>query len=236
MTTYPEVFLPGGFHQFNQLKKHVSFEGKTILFVGSGIEELAIICISEGADKIIIIVDDEDVLLNSRLKLAKEKNISVRLMEYDNTDFINKKFDIIYAHASVSTKKRNKILKEISNLSHSETIISIGEMVKLTEEIPTFIQDVFARSSIVPLYIEEVKNYYVERNFKVIEMRNYSPMLKSFYEKAITLFESKTSTLTEAEKSYHKKLLKKFSHEPNVYLNLGGDKHIGYISLILKSK
>lgn len=236
MTNNPEIFLPGGLNQFNQLKKHSSFEGKSILFIGSGVEEIAIFCEREGASKIIIIVDDEDVLLNSRLILAKEKKISVRYMEYDNTDFFNTKFDIVYAQVSISTKKRNKILKEIINLSHAETLIFISEIVCLTEEIPTFIQDVFARSSIVPLYIEEIKNYYKERNFKVVEMKNYSPMLKSFYEKANNLFESKTSSLSEQEKSYHKKLLKKFTHEPNVYLKLGGDKHIGLISLVLKLK
>jgi hypothetical protein len=43
-----------------------------------------------------------------------------------------------------------------------------------------------------------------------------------------------TSSLSNEEKSYHKKMLKRISHESNAYLKLGGNKFIGFISVILR--
>jgi hypothetical protein len=48
------------------------------------------------------------------------------------------------------------------------------------------------------------------------------------------MLKSSKSDLTQQEKSYYKKLLHKISHESNAYLNLGADKYIGFIALLLQ--
>ncbi len=67
----------------------------TILIIGSGSEEISKQFISSGASKVIIIVQDEDSLLTTRLNFSGDQNISVRLMEFDNTEFKDSTFDLI---------------------------------------------------------------------------------------------------------------------------------------------
>ena len=78
-------------------------EGKEILVIGSNSEELAQIFIENKSTSVIIIVDDYDSLLRSRFLLSGNKLVSVRMMEYPNTDFRDSTFDIVYAQASIST-------------------------------------------------------------------------------------------------------------------------------------
>ena len=49
-----------------------------------------------------------------------------------------------------------------------------------------------------------------------------------------SLLQDNIDTLTDNEKSYYKKLIKKMSHESNAFLNLGGDNYFGFMMLILQ--
>ena len=103
------IFLPGTGKQLEFLIENVDVKGFSILIVGVGCEEISERLFAKGASKVIIIVEDYDSLLNSRLRLANS-NFSVRLMEFQNTDFKDSEFDLVFAQASVSNKKRNKII------------------------------------------------------------------------------------------------------------------------------
>jgi ubiquinone/menaquinone biosynthesis C-methylase UbiE len=226
-------FLPGTDKQLEFLLENTDVKGFSILIIGTGCEEISRKLIEKEASKLIIIVDDNDSLLNSRLQLSNS-NISVRLMEFDNTDFKDSTFDLVYAQASVSNKKRNKIAKEIYRVLKAGGYFCVGEITSPTKSPPQYITDLWQSSGITPLHPKEFQKFYIDKKFELVKSRELSHTLKDFYSTSINLLEDNVANLTEQEKSYYKKLLNKISHESNAYLKLGGDAHIGFYASIFK--
>ena len=229
-----KFFLPGSDQQQKILLSKVSVKDFVILVIGSGSEDISVNFFSEGAAKVIMIVEDEESLMKSRLQLANKKGISVRMMDFDNTDFLDSNFDLVYAQASISNSKRNRTVKEIKRILKPGGYFCVGENISFSKFPPEFVKNVWERSNIIPLYFEEFKKYYEEKGFKIIHEHELSHTLKDFYQQSSILLKEKTSNLSDQEKSYYKKLLKRISHESNVYLNHGGDIHIGFRMLIIK--
>lgn len=235
MQENPNIFLPAGFKQFRILKSKFIISGKSVLVIGAGSEKIAEKMIDSGAVSVKMIVNDFDSLMNSRLNLGKEGKIILEMMEYDNTDFSDNEFDLVYAQGSISSSNRTKIIKEVKRILKADGVLCVGELTSLKKEYPVFIKDIFESSEIIPLLNDSCSTYYTERNFSVLYEQDLSSSLKSFYENASSSLEKSIEKLTDTEKSYYKKLLNKISHESNAYLKLGADKYIGFKMLILKS-
>lgn len=234
MDTKHNIFLPGGFKQFRILKSKIHLSGKTVLIIGSNSELIAEKMIDAGATSVTVIVSDYESLINSRLNLPKDSKVSVKMMDYENTDFADESFDLIYAQASVSLTNRNKIIKEIKRILKKDSFFCVSEITALSKQYPQFVKDIFESSDILPLDHEDCSKYYMERNFSVLYEEDLTSSLRSYYENTANQLRQTIETLTEKEKSYYKKLLNKISHESNAYLKLGADKYIGYKLLILK--
>ena len=222
------IFLPGSGFQVKKFLESTTVEEKEILVIGSNSEEIAEIFIENKARSVIIIVDDNDSLLRSRFLLSGNKKISVRMMEYLNTDFRDSTFDIIYAQASISRIERRKILKEIKRILKPEGIICIGEVVNLEKEVPLFIKNLRDKSEIYAPWIGELNDLYINAGFDLISEDDLSPRLQNFYRENSALLKDNRDGLTDQEKSYYKIILKKMSHESNAYLDLGGFKFMGF--------
>ncbi len=231
-----KFFLPGTDKQLNILLKQIDVKNFSVLIIGSGNEEVSKRFLLAGAIKVVVIVQDNDSILRTRINLSKEKEIIVRLMEFDNTDFKNSTFDMVYAQASISTPNRNKILKEIKRILKPGGYLCAGEIVSLTQSPPQFVIDIWNNSSISPLFSNELEKFYTERNFKVIQVNDISYTLKEFYKLSSDLLKEKSNDLRDEEKVYYKKLLKQISHESNAYLKLGGNAHMGFLVLIVKKE
>uniref|UniRef100_A0A7V3E8N1 Class I SAM-dependent methyltransferase n=1 Tax=Ignavibacterium album TaxID=591197 RepID=A0A7V3E8N1_9BACT len=234
MDTKHNIFLPGGFKQFRILKSKIHLSDKTVLIIGSNSELIAEKMIDADATSVTVIVSDYESLINSRLNLPKDSKVSVKMMDYENTDFADESFDLIYAQASVSLTNRNKIIKEIKRILKKDSFFCVSEITALSKQYPQFVKDIFESSDILPLYHEDCSKYYQERNFSVLYEEDLTSSLRSYYENTANQLRQTIETLTEKEKSYYKKLLNKISHESNAYLKLGADKYIGYKLLILK--
>lgn len=228
------IFLPGGFKQFRLLKSKVQLNEKVVLIIGPQSEKIGEKIINAGAKSVNIIVSDYDSLINTRLNIPKEKNISVRMMDYDNTDFADDTFDLVYAQASISLKNRNKIIKEIKRILKPEAFLCVGEITALRETYPQFVKDIFESSGILPLQHNKCAEFYESKNFSLEYEEDLSSSLRSYYENTVNQLKSVIETLSDKEKSYYKKLLNRISHESNAYLKLGADKYIGFKLLILK--
>jgi ubiquinone/menaquinone biosynthesis C-methylase UbiE len=200
--------------------------------IGGGCEQIALLMPEDS--NIFLILNDYESLLNSRLVLGKSKHCSVKMMSYENTDFKQSEFDIVYAQASISTSSRNKILNEIKRILKDSGYLSIGEIVKLSDQPPKFVTDVWSASGIVPLSKEELTKLYLKNHFEILDSVDLSFTLKNFYSESQNQLKEVQKNISEQERSYYKKLLNKISHESNAYLKLGGDKHIGFISFILR--
>ncbi len=231
-----KIFLPGSNKQLTILLDEVDVKGMTILVMGSGSEEITKRFLAEGAESVYLIVEDNDSLLQSRLILTEEKNAAVRMMEFDNTDFLQPKFDLVYAQASVSGARRNKILKEVKRILKPGGYFCVGENVNLQENPPAFVQHIWENSEIVPLKSDELSAYYSSRKFKILKEEDLSSTLKDFYKMSSDILKEKSDELDQQEKSYYKKILRKMSHESNAYLKLGGDSFIGFKMLIMKKE
>ena len=234
MKTIKPIFLPGTDRQFTILSSQVALEGKRILIIGGNTSELANEFIARGASQVIIVVEDNDSLLQTRLLIGNNKSISAKMMEFTNTDFNDEEFDLVYAQASISNAERNKILKEVKRILKSKGIFCVGENVVFTEELPKFVNDIFQSSGIIPLLKDNFAKYFTERKFDVLYQHDLSSTLKDFYKMSASLLQDNIDTLTDNEKSYYKKLIKKMSHESNAFLNLGGDNYFGFMMLILQ--
>ena len=232
------IFLPGLDKQIEALIKNFNNDGekKQILIIGANSEEIAIALQQYYDADVFVVVDDNESLLKSRLLLSKAERISARMMNFENTDFQKEKFDLIYAQASISSFNRNKIVKELKRILTPNGILCVGEIIKLSSTQPKFITDIWETSSLSPMNSDELENYYLNRNFSLIYKEDLSYTLKDFYLHGIHQLKDKIHSLSENEKSYYKKVLNKISHESNVYLKLGGDKHIGFEILILKKE
>ena len=234
MKTDNTIYLPGTEKQFNHLKNNVSLEGQEILIIGSNSVKIAEMFSNSGAKSITIIVEDYESLLNSRIMVDNGNGVNVRLMEFTNTDFINDYFDIVYTQASISTKMRNKIVKEIKRILKPEGILNVGEITSLKSSPPKFVNDIWESGNILPMNSDDIKKYYEERKFEVVDSLDLSAHLKDFYLKSKKLLFNNIDSLSENEKAYYKKLLKRMSHESNAYLKLGGEDYMGFTSIIVR--
>jgi len=228
------IFLPGSGKQFNHLKTKILLKDKDILIIGSNSEKIAQMFLDAEANVVTIILDEYDSLMNARYLLKNIEKISVRLMDSNSTDFNDAVFDIVYAQASISGKMRNKIIKEIKRILKPEGILNVGEITSLKSSPPIFVNDIWESGNILPLSSDDVNKYYEERKFEIVDTLDLSAHLKDFYLESKKLLFNNIDSLSENEKSYYKKLLKRMSHESNAYLKLGGKDYMGFTSLILR--
>jgi ubiquinone/menaquinone biosynthesis C-methylase UbiE len=230
------LLLPGMDDQFLWFNNLYDVTGKTVLVVGESSDELAKFIEENFQAKIYFIVHDEDALFRNRLKLGANKNISVRLMEFSNTDFKNDFFDVVYAQASVTVKERRKIAKEFFRITKPGGVLCVGEMCNLKKEVPQVITDVWNRSTLAPLFVDELVPFYESVQWKHKESKDLSETLDVFY----IQFEKKAArnlpNVPEGEKKLHKKFIHKISHEANVFLRHGGYKNIGFSAMLFEKE
>ena len=231
-----KIYLPGTDKQFRHLKNQAQWDGSDVLIIGSNSENIAEMFLDTGAKSVIIILDDYDSLLKARYLLKSRKHISVRLMDFSNTDFKDAAFDIIYAQASISNPLRNKILREIKRIIKKDGLLSVGEIVSLKESVPKFVNDIWDSGNMLPLSSDKLTEYYEGRNFEVVSVLDLSLYLRDFYLESKKLLANKMDSLSENEKSYYKKLLKRISHESNAYLKLDGKDYMGFTSIIVRKR
>lgn len=210
--------------------------GKTVLVVGESSDELAKFIEENFQAKVYFIVHDEDALFRSRLKLGANKNISVRLMDFANTDFKAEFFDVVYAQASVTVKERRKIAKEFFRITKPGGVLCVGEMCNLKKEVPQVIADVWSRSTLSPLFVDELVPFYESARWKHKESKDLSETLDIFYVQFEKKAERNLPNIPEGEKKLHKKFIQKISHEANVFLRHGGYKNIGFSAMLFEKE
>jgi len=230
------IFLPGLGRQSEIFFSQLNLAEKNVLIIGANSEELALRFTQQGAASVIIIVDDEDSLFRSKYLLSQYREISVRFMDFDNTDFIHGRFDVVYAQASISTARRNKILKEIKRILKSDGYLCAGEVVNLEKDVPQFVKDIRTNAGISALYIEDLQKTYEDAGFVFQVENNLTSTMKDFYTGTLNLKQDNIGELMENEKSYYKKILHMINHESNAYLKLGGDKFMGFKMIIVRKK
>ncbi len=133
-------------------------------------------------------------------------------MDFERTDFSSRQFDLIFSQASITYFNRKKVIKEIKRILKPNGFLCVGEIVKLHQNVPTFINEIFNYSNLHPLQIDELEKYYCERNFILIDSIDLSKTLTKFYQDYAILLNSKSKNLSESEKSFYKKILSKISH------------------------
>jgi len=232
----PKILLPGLMEQFSFLKENVEFHNGNLLVIGGGSEYIASEFTNLSTGKVFLIDHNQESLTLSRMNLKGNKSVDSRMMEYENTDFHDDMFDIIYAQGSISIKNRKKIVKEIFRVLKPGGVFCCGELIKTEDELPRFITDLWNRAGIDGIYIKQIKEFYDGSGFTIIKQKDLSKTLKEFYEIYQSLFLSIKSELTEEEVHYQRRLFDRLNHEINIYLKLGGLKYIGFHALLLRKE
>jgi Methyltransferase domain len=223
------ILLPGGSKQLEHLIEQNTLKGEQALIIGPNCESIASKLINYFTN-LYIITDAYESVMQIRMKLKDEERIKVKMMDYAHTDFPDESFHLIYAQGPISVPERKDIVKEIKRILISKGLFCAGEIVSLKDPVPGFVNDIWERSGLEPMASSVVKKYYESKGFEVLSERDLSTTLKDFYENTISVV-SKTG---KAEKEEDKKYFSRMKHESNAYLKLGGDKYIGFKSLILR--
>lgn len=231
MNISDNILLPGGKHQVEFLLKNTSPSRKNALIIGPDCETVAAQFLSF-FDKVEIIVADHDSLIKSRMIIDNEERIKCKIMDFAFTDFDPETFDLIYAQSVTSVPERKKIAKEVKRILNSNGFFCVGEIVSLKEPVPAFVKDIWGRSGLEPLASSEIKKYYEIKGFTVFFEEDLSYSMKDFYQQLNTII----SKSNEKEKEQNRNLYTGLKHESDAYLKLGGEKYIGFKSLIMKKK
>lgn len=230
------VLLPGLDKQVKFLLEKENVEGLKILVIGSSSELIALQLAENSKTNVDLIVEDYDSFINSRLLLDGADEVNIKVMDFEVTDFNDESFDLVYAQASITSERRKRIIKEIKRLLKPNGIFCVGEIVTLEKEIPNFINKMFEDSDLEPLFKGELNDYYLQKNFVINESKNLTHHLFEYYKIGKTKLKETEKDLTDNEKSYYKKLLKKTSHETNVFLKQGAERYVGFQALIMRKK
>ena len=223
------ILLPGGIKQFEHLLVQNFIRGIHALIIGPGCEPVALSLLENFSD-INITADDYNSVMQIKMKLKDEDRIKVKMMDYTHTDFEDEYFDLIYAQGSISVPERKDIIKEIKRILTGNGLLCAGEIVSLKEPVPGFVSDIWERSGIEPIASSEIKKYYEGKGFEVLSEKDFSDTLQDFYDQLRTT----VSKVSKDEKEEDKKYFSRMKHESNAYLKLGGDKYIGFKSLIMR--
>ena len=152
------------------------------------------------------------------------------MMDYTHTDFDKEYFELIYAQASISVSDRKEIVKELKRILKADGLFCTGEIVSLKQPVPTFVKDIWERSGLDALASSKIKTYFESQGFSIISEQDLSHTLKDFYQ----IIRDIITKAGKQEKEENKKFYSGIKHESNVYLKLGGDKYIGFKSLIMR--
>lgn len=226
--------LPGFEKQFKFLQSKLPVDELNVLVIGASSENSATRILKGGAKHVEIIVEEYNALINSRMILGEDSSVQVKVMDYEVTDYDDNTFYLVFAQGSIERVNRNRIIKEIKRVLKPEGYLCVGETVALDEPLPGFVNDIFTSNNMLVLAKSELAGYYKQRNFKIIDQLDLSDTLKDFYSLSLDKLKQSKKDLTDSEKSYHKKLLNKISHESKAYLEQGGNKFIGFVVSLLQ--
>jgi len=221
--------IPGGISQLNHLLDQNISKGSHALIIGT-VSKPIVKKLLEYFTDINIITEYYDSVINIRMTLKDNDPIKIKMMDYAHTDFDDKYFDLIYTQGSISVPERKNILKEIKRILSDGGLLSTGEIVSLKEPVAGFIKDIWERNGLEPIASSGIKHYYESRGFEIVSEKDLSDTLRDFYEHV-------RYTVLKAgkdEKELDKKYFSQIKHESNAYLKLGGDKFIGFKSLIMR--
>jgi SAM-dependent methyltransferase len=223
------VLLPGGNKQIEHLLEQNISIGAQALIIGAGCE-IAARQLGKYFSNINIIADNYDSVIHIKVNLKDKEKVKVKMMDYAHTDFENEHFDLIYAQGSISVPQKKNVTKELKRILRSQGLFCAGEIVSLKEPVPGFVVDIWERSGLDPIPSSEIKKYYESKGFEVLSERDLSDTLKDFYEK----IKHTVTKVSKDEKEADKKYFSRMKHESHAYLKLGGNKYIGFKSLIMR--
>ncbi len=229
-----EIFLPGMESQFDFVKEHVNFKGLDILVIGTFSEPIALEFAKISEKQVQLIVPDFDSLINSNLMLEGQQQVKVRIMDYERTDFDDSSFDLVFAQASVSTDNRRKILKEIKRVLKPDGYFCVGEIVSYEKELPVFVRDDFDNSGLYPIYDNDLISFYKSVGFDYFVSEDFPKALKEYYSICKERLNKTKGQLKDNEQSYYKKILKRISHESNMFIKFNADKIVVFRTLLFK--
>lgn len=223
------IQLPGGIKQFEHLQEQSSITGNHSLIIGTGCESIAQKLLRY-YDDVIIITDDYGSLIQSRMQIGNDNKINIKMMEYSHTDFSDELFDLIFAQASLTVPTRKNIIKEIRRILSPDGLLCVGEIVALREPVPAFVNDIWKSNGLEPLTSSQIINFYLGNQFELVSERDLTDTLKEYYKNALNIFSKTSKDQIKEDKKYFSRI----KHESNAYLKLGGDKYMGFKSLILR--
>jgi len=221
--------LPGGNKQLEHFLGQNYVNGKSALIIGPATASIVKKLLNNYTE-LFIISDSYDSLINIRKILKEIESVKIKLMDYSHTDFKENYFDLIYSQGSLSVPERKNILKEMKRIINDKGILSIGEIVSLKEPVAGFVRDIWEQSGLEALSTSTINQFYNSKGFELVSEKDLSNSLNDYYEKI------RYSVLKAGkdEKEQNKKIFSRMKHESNAYLKLGGDKYIGFKSLILR--
>ncbi|NUN09780.1 MAG: class I SAM-dependent methyltransferase [Ignavibacteriaceae bacterium] len=183
----------------------------------------------DGAASVEIAIPSGELLLQSRINFNHSR-ISARFIEFHQLPYEDAFFDLVYAQGTLAMAIRNFISTQVYRVLTPKGFFCLGETVALSTVTPVFIQDLWKSAEMSVLTRDALLSYYQDRGFVIDTIKNLSGTLTQFYNDSRAVLEERVKSMSAEEKKEYKKLLPRISHEINIYLKQGGNKHIGFIA------
>ena len=224
-----KITLPGLNLQLDFFLSESPTEKKTGLIHGPGLTHAYSVFTESGNDAQIII-DDNSLVIEER----SESTAPIKFMDYFATDFEKESFDFIYTHLAVSTKDRNKILKECSRLLKPEGILCTGELIQKYEKHPPSVTNLWKSSGILPILEDSIEPMYKLYKLEFLNKLDLSNTLFQVYSTYSQVLENEKSKLNDYQWDLLRKDIKKVKHESSMYSKWGARKYIAYKAFIFR--
>ena len=229
----PFHLTPGGTRLITRLyhAMHAGREWNTdsvCVFIGSRYGENVFALAEYFPGSIIGIDEDSEALLYTRMAgAAFGKRVVFRYMSPLQLDFPEAHADLIILDGLLSSYHSRKLLAECHRVLKPAAPFALTTPVWLAGNVPTFVRDVWSGKEYQVPDAQALSLMLLESGFVDINIEDVSRELTGFYSQFTEDVRKLAKSDDEIQKQ-HKALVKHYKHEIDVYMKLGGKKHMGY--------
>ncbi len=188
------------------------------------------------AGRIVGIEEDSESIFYAKMaatELGLASRVSLQFMAPVATNFQPEQFRVVILEGVLSSYAPGRILKEAIRLLPEGGWLLASDSCWLEEGVPTYVRDVWESPDHKILTPPDVRALAEARGCTVYQLQEESAVLGPFYRQFQETVRGITKNRFEGMK-HQKALVKHYKHEIDVFHRHGGDRYMGYFSLVAR--
>ncbi|MBR9978924.1 MAG: methyltransferase domain-containing protein [Bacteroidetes bacterium] len=211
-------------------------EQASLLLMGCRQGENALALAEVFPGRIIGIEEDSEPIFYGKMAVSERglaSRVSLQFMSPVSTNFRAGQFRIIILEGMLSGYTPGRVLREALRLLDDRGFLLLSDSCWLADDVPTYVRDVWESPDHKILTPPQLRQLLEERGMEILHFEDRSRVLDSFYRQ----FEDTVRDIAHGgfEGMKHRKsLIKHYKHEIDVYRKHGGDRYMGYFSMVAR--